>query len=93
MKSVNGFITRVYAHVGGGDGTLKVYGEPEGPESDLTLVNSLCEDAQYDDYWERDDIDNPDEELLMEIAENWSVDPTKLTERKDIKKELGLTGK
>ena len=28
----------------------------------------------------------------MKIAENWSVNPTKLTERKDIKDELGLTG-
>ena len=40
-------------------------------------------------------VNNPDlifadEELVMIIAENWSVNPTKLTERKDIKNELGL---
>jgi hypothetical protein len=53
----------------------------------------FSKEAEAENYWEREDLDYADEELVMKIAENWSINPTKLTERKDIKKELGLIGK
>ena len=93
MKSVNGKMERIYAYVGESLENIKVIGEPTGPEKGLTLFNSLSEEAKSDDYWDREDLDYADEELVMQIAESWSVNPTKLTERTDIKDELGMLGK
>ena len=93
MKSVNGKIGRVYSYVGESMENIKVYGKPTEPEIKLNLFNSLSEEAKSDEYYDRDDLDYADEELVMKIAEYWSVNPTKLTERTDIKNELGIIGK
>lgn len=93
MKSVNGKIERVYSYVGESMENIKVYGKPTEPESKLNLFNSLSEEAKSDEYYDREDLDYADEELVMKIAEYWSVNPTKLTERTDIKNELGIVGK
>lgn len=93
IKSVNGKTKRVYAYIGERGENVKVFGEPTELENDLNLFNSLSKEAALDDYWEREDLDYADEELVMKIAEKWSVNPTKLTERTDIKNELGLIGK
>ncbi|WP_077406005.1 hypothetical protein [Cellulophaga omnivescoria] len=93
MKSVNGKMERVYSYVGESMENIKVYGKPTEPESKLNLFNSLSEEAKSDEYYDREDLDYADEELVMKIAEYWSVNPTKLTERTDIKNELGIIGK
>ncbi|WP_167343159.1 hypothetical protein [Nonlabens sp. SY33080] len=93
IKSVNGKTTRVYSYIGESGENFKAYGELTEPETDLNLFNSLSKEAELDEYWEREDLDYADEELVMKIAENWSVNPTKLTERTDIKNELGIIGK
>ena len=93
IKSENGIITRTYSYIGESGENLKVFGELTKTEIGLNLFNSFSKEAESDKYWEREDLDYADEELVMKIAENWSVNPTKLTERKDIKKELGLVGK
>lgn len=93
MKSVNGKMERIYSYVGESMENIKVYGKPTEPESNLNLFNSLSEEAKSDEYFDREDLDYADEELVMKIAENWSVNPTKLTERTDIKTELGIIGK
>ena len=93
MKSVNGKMERIYSYVGESMENIKVYGKPTEPESNLNLFNSLSEEAKSDEYYDREDLDYADEELVMKIAENWSVNPTKLTERTDIKTELGIIGK
>ncbi|MCF7560575.1 hypothetical protein L3X39_07990 [Sabulilitoribacter multivorans] len=93
MKSVNGKMERIYSYVGESMENIKVYGTPTIPEKELNLFNSLSEEAKMDEYWEREDLDYADEELVMKIAENWSINPTKLTERTDIKSELGMVGK
>ena len=93
MKSVNGKMERIYSYVGESMANIKVYGKPTEPESNLNLFNSLSEEAKSDEYYDREDLDYADEELVMKIAENWSVNPTKLTERTDIKTELGIIGK
>ena len=93
LKSVNGKMERVYSYVGESMENIKVYGKPTEPESKLNLFNSLSEEAKSDEYYDREDLDYADEELVMKIAEYWSVNPTKLTERTDIKNELGIIGK
>ena len=93
MKSVDGKMQRIYSYVGESMENIKVYGEPTEPEKNLNLFNSLSEEAEKDEYWEREDLDYADEELVMKIAENWSTNPTKLSERTDIKDELGIAGK
>lgn len=93
MKSVNGQITRTYAYLGESGENIKVFGELTEPELGLNLINTFSKEAALENYWEREDLVYADEELVMKIAENWSINPTKLTERKDIKKELGLIGK
>ena len=93
MKSVDGKMQRIYSYVGESMENIKVYGEPTEPEKNLNLFNSLSEEAEKDEYWEREDLDYADEELVMKIAENWSINPTKLSERTDIKDELGIAGK
>lgn len=93
IKSVNGKTTRVYSYIGESGENFKVFGELTEPETDLNLFNSLSKEAEIHEYWEREDLNYADEELVMKIAENWSVNPTKLTERTDIKNELGIIGK
>jgi len=92
IKSENGKIKRAYSYIGEKDETIKFYGKLTEPEKELNLYNSLSDEAKLDKYWEREDLNYPDEELVMKIAENWSINPTKLTNRTDIKKELGLIG-
>lgn len=92
MKSVNGKVERIYAYIGESGENIKVYGKQTNAEKGLKLFNSLSEEAKSEDYWEREDLDYADEELVMNIAENWSINPTKLTERTDIKNELGILG-
>ncbi|HEU4496364.1 MAG TPA: hypothetical protein VFR70_04870 [Flavobacterium sp.] len=93
MKSVNGKTERIYAYAGESGETLKVSGEPTEPEKELNLFNPPSEEAASESYSEREDLDYADEELVMKIANNWSIDPTRLAERTDIRKELGLIGK
>ena len=93
IKSINGKITRTYSYIGESGENIKVFGELTEPENGLNLINTFSKEAEAENYWEREDLDYADEELVMKIAENWSINPTKLTERKDIKNELGLIGK
>jgi hypothetical protein len=93
MKSVNGKMVRIYSYVGERMENIKVFGNPTEPETKLNLFNSLSEEAKSDAYFDREDLVFADEELVMKIAEHWSVNPTTLTERKDIKNELGFVGK
>ena len=93
IKSTNGKMERIYSYVGESMENIKVFGEPTKAEEGLILFNSLSEDAKDEEYFEREDLTYADEILVMEIAEKWSVNPTKLSERTDIKDELGLAGK
>lgn len=92
IKSVNGKTVRIYSYLGEKGENIKVFGEPTTAEIGLNLFNSLSKEAASDSYWEREDLDYPDEELVMKIAEEWSVNPTKLSQRNDVKDELGIIG-
>ncbi|MBS7231346.1 hypothetical protein KHA90_09940 [Flavobacterium psychroterrae] len=93
MKSVNGKMERIYAYIGETGENIKVFGEKTEAENGLNLFNSLSEEAESDSYWQREDLDYADEELVMKVAEKWSVNPIQITERSDVKIELGLVGK
>ena len=90
MKSINGKTERIYAYIGESGENIKVYGKPTEIEKDLNLFNSFSKEAEDENYWDRDDLIFANEELLMKISENWSINPTKLTKRTDITDELGL---
>lgn len=93
IKSINGKTARVYAYSGASGETFKNFGKLTPPEQGLNLFNSLSKEAESDKYWEREDLDYADEDLVMKIAGNWSINPSKLTERTDIADELGIVGK
>ena len=93
MKSTAGKMERIYAYIGESMENIKVYGLPTKAEEGLNLFNSLSDEAKNEAYFEREDLIYADEELVMKIANVWSVNPTTLAERTDIKAELGLIGK
>jgi len=92
-KSVNGKTVRYYSYLGERLKNLLVEGSPTPVESVLNLVNTFSKEANEDDYFERTDITFPDEDMVMKIAESWSVNPMLLEERKDILPGLGLISK
>lgn len=92
MKAINGKIVRAYCFLGESGENLIVEGEPTNFEKEYKLINTLSKEAQNDKYFEREDLFYPDEEFVMKVAENWSINPQTLEERKDIKNELGIIG-
>lgn len=89
MKAINGEIKRIYSFLGESGENIVVFGEPTDIEKKYDLINTISND---DPNFEEEGIDYPDEGLTMEIAENWSVNPTKLDEIDRIT-ELGIIGK
>ena len=90
MKASNGNIDRVYSYSGEAGENPVVEGQPTEFEKGFDLINTLSVEAQDPKYFEREDLDFPNEETVMQVAGNWSVDPTKLDERNDIASGLGL---
>ncbi len=91
-KSIDGEIKRYYSYLGEKGENELIEGIPTPIEDKFNLINTFSEEANDEKYWEREDIVIPDEDLVMKIASGWSVDPTWLEERTDIKYELGLLG-
>ncbi|GGB68157.1 hypothetical protein GCM10007424_05200 [Flavobacterium suaedae] len=91
VKSINGEIKRFYSYLGESGENLEIIGEPTEAESNYILIDTASEEAKQESYWEREDITYPDEELVMKIAEKWSINPTTLEDRNDIR-GLGLLG-
>jgi hypothetical protein len=92
MKAVDGQLVRAYAYVGDQGETVVATGAST-PAEPATLINTLSAAAQQDStYLERPDLTSPDEELVMHIAAQWSVDPTALDERRDIAHGMGWQG-
>ena len=92
IKSTNGQIDRIYSYLGERGENIIIKGEPTEIEKNHKLVNTFSEEAKEDDYFNHVDLVFPDEQLVMTIAGNWSIDPTLLDNRKDIK-GLGLISK
>ena len=92
IKASNGQVERVYSFLGESGENIAIEGQPTEFERTLKLVNTFSDEAKDREYFEREGLVWPDEELLMQVAGNWSIDPTKLDERHDIIPSLGLLG-
>lgn len=92
IKSTNGNIDRLYSYLGESGENIEISGSPTEFEKNYKFINMFSEESKRDDYFDRQDLTYPDEELVMKIANNWSIDPTTLENRTEIKK-LGLVGK
>ena len=84
VKAVKGRIVRAYSYIRESGRTLLNEGEPTTVEQPYRLIDTNLPEAQDDDYWEREDIITPNEELIMKIAESWSIDPMELENREEI---------
>jgi hypothetical protein len=92
IRAVDGQVKRVYSYLGESGENILIEGEPTSFESTLKLANTFSEEAKDEDYSEREDIIWPNEEVIMQVAEHWSINPTRLDERTDIEPGLGLLG-
>lgn len=92
IKASNGQIERVYSYLGESGENIAIEGHPTKFEQTLKLINTFSAEAKDEKYFEREDLVWADEELLMQVAGHWSIDPTKLDKRKDIAPSLGLLG-
>lgn len=93
MKAINGEVERIYSYLGESGENILIEGKPSNIETQFNLINTFSEEAKEENYFNREDIIIPDETLLMEIANNWSVNPSELENRNDIQRELGLLAK
>jgi hypothetical protein len=92
IKATNGQVDRVYSYLGESGENIAIEGQPTEFEKTLKLANTFSDEAKDEKYFEREDLVWADEELLMQVAGHWSIDPTKLDERRDIAPSLGLLG-
>jgi hypothetical protein len=92
MKAINGQIERAYSYSGESGENGVIEGEPTEFERTLKLANTFSVEANDPGYFEREDIIWANESLVMQIAANWSIDPSILDQRKDIPLGLGLLG-
>ena len=92
MKAERGKLIRCYQYSGEKGENLEVAGQETDIEKSLHLINTFSVEAKDSNYFEREDILTPDEETVMKIADNWSVDPSTLNLRKDVAPGLGLFG-
>jgi hypothetical protein len=89
IKAVKGNIQRVYSYLGETGENIVIEGEATDFEKGLQLVNTFSAEANYENYFERNDICFPNEEIVMKVAENWSINTSTLDSRTDIKPGLG----
>jgi hypothetical protein len=89
-KSLNGRLIRYYSYIGEKGENLRIEGEPSEIEKRLKLVNTFSEEAKNVNYFDNESLVIPDESLVMEIAKNWSINPSELEIYKDIKTEFGI---
>jgi len=91
-KSINGHTIRYYSYLGESGENPMVDGKPTTIEKQYNLVNTLSQEAKDSNYLYRRDLVFPDEELVMTIAGNWSINPQTLEIRKDVAPGLGILG-
>jgi hypothetical protein len=91
MKAENGKILRAYAFVDGEN--ILVEGEPTAIETRFNLINTLSEAAEENpNYFEQEGLQYPDEQMTMEVAGSWSINPQDLDGRKDVASGPGMVG-
>lgn len=93
-KAVGGSLVRGYGFVGESGRTFWDEGEmtPEELELGFAFFDNRCADAEYDFYWDREDLTFPDEMNVMGIAGKWSVSPHELDSYRPKERRLGVVG-
>jgi hypothetical protein len=92
IKAVEGDIQRVYSYLGEANENIIIEGEATEFEKTFHLVDTFSVESRERNYFEREDITLPDEEIVMKVAESWSINPSTLENRNDIIPALGLLG-
>jgi hypothetical protein len=89
-RAVQGKLIRLFCE---GDGERREVGEQTSAEKALgvSFFNAASPEASKPGYWERKDLVSPDEEHVLAIASQWSVNPIKLDQR-GVAPILGLLG-
>lgn len=93
-KAISGSLIRGYGYLGESGETFWGEGDmtPEEQSLGFAFFNERSADAVDDSYWNRDDLDYPDEMKVMAIAREWSVSPSKLEDYKRKEPSLGVLG-
>lgn len=87
-----GKIERLYSFFIESEESLLNVGEPTAVEKKYRFINSLSKKVNNYEHYEGEDVKFPNEQIVMEIAENWSINPTKIKEYKNLE-GIGLIGK
>lgn len=76
-----------------GDGTRRTAGDETTEEKQLNFkfFDPSSPESKEPGYWERKDFTYVDEDSVLSVASNWSVDPTKV-DRMGLAPALGLLG-
>lgn len=75
------------------DGARRVRGEETAGEKELNLrfFDALSPESKQPGYWERKDLQYPDEEHVLKVAAKWSIDPMSL-DQLSLPPSMGLLG-
>lgn len=73
------------------DGERREVGEPTEAEKRINFFDPNSREAQQPEYWDRKDLEYPDEEHVLRIASDWSVNPANL-DQIGLAPALGLLG-
>lgn len=92
MLASKGKVNRIYSYLGEQGENIVIEGEATAFEKKFNLVNTLSEEAKDDNYFENTDLFYPDESFVMQMANEFSIDPSELDTRKDLPLSLGLLG-
>ncbi|HEY1047002.1 MAG TPA: hypothetical protein VGF79_11225 [Bacteroidia bacterium] len=92
MKARAGVVKRIYSYLGESGQNIAIEGEVTDFEKSVNLVNTFSEEAKDENYFDREDIVWPNESFVMQVAANWSVDPSNLEVRTDLEPGLGILG-
>ncbi|NEO83047.1 MAG: hypothetical protein F6J87_02125 [Spirulina sp. SIO3F2] len=93
-KAVSGSLVRGYGYSGESGETFWDKGAMTCEEKDLNFAffDERSPEAEDDSYWERDDLNYPDEMCVMNIAHAWSVSPLDLDTYQPKEQLLGVLG-
>jgi hypothetical protein len=93
-KAVEGSLIRGYGYIGESGETFWDEGPMTTEERELgfAFFDERSPEAQDQSYWERDDLDYPDEMNVMDLARKWSVSPYDLDDYKPEVRSLGVLG-
>ncbi len=88
IKANNGSLNRIGSINSTEGQSISLKGNPTEIEISHNLINN---NIDSDDYWD-EIMSLVDEEFIMEVAENWSINPTKIDSYTSFEKRLGIIG-